>query len=281
MRKLALFFETESGKRLKNLIIGLGAAVVMMGALFKLQHWPGAGAMLIVGLSVEAFIFALQGILPPHKDYYWEKLYPELDVSPEVEEAKAGHHEKPVKGSITKQLDEMLEEAQIETEMIQRLGKNLEKLGTNIEKLGEVSDAAAATGEYSARTKEASAALAQMKEAYAGATDAIQSLTSATSETRNYHEQVQAVSKNLSALNSMYELELQDANNHLKAMNKFYGSLVDAMNNMTESVEDTRKYKEEISTLSKNLSSLNRVYGNMLSAMSAGGVNVGGHQGNA
>jgi len=73
MKKLAHFFEQESGKRVKNIIIGLGASVVLMGALFKLQHWPYAGTMLIIGMCTEAFIFALLGLLPPHADYYWEK----------------------------------------------------------------------------------------------------------------------------------------------------------------------------------------------------------------
>ena len=88
MKKVVEFFETERGKRVKNLIIGVGASVVLLGALFKLQHWEGAGSMLIIGMSVEAFIFALLGILPPHKDYYWEKLYPELDLAPDEEELK-------------------------------------------------------------------------------------------------------------------------------------------------------------------------------------------------
>ena len=86
MKGLALFFESETGQRIKNVIIGVGAAVVMMGALFKLQSWPGASIMLIAGLSVEAFIFLLQGILPPHANYYWEKFYPGLDVHPHLDE---------------------------------------------------------------------------------------------------------------------------------------------------------------------------------------------------
>ena len=87
MRKIVIFFETERGKRIKNAIIGLGASVVLLGALFKIMHWPGAGPMLIAGMITEAFIFFFQGvILPPHKDYYWEKIFPGLDVSPEVEE---------------------------------------------------------------------------------------------------------------------------------------------------------------------------------------------------
>lgn len=277
MNKLALFFESNSGKRVKNAIIGIGAAVVMMGALFKLQHWPYAGVMLICGLSTEAFIFALQGILPPHKDYYWEKLYPDLDVSPEVEEEKGGGVEgEQVKGSVTKQLDEMLEEANVETEAIQRLGKNLEKLGTNIEQLSDLSDAANATSDYSEKTKQAAQTLEEMKNAYSEATKSASELSSATSDTKEYHTQIQAISKNLSALNAMYESELEDTNNHLKTMNQFYDNLEAAMSNISESVDDSRRYKEEVAQLSQNLSQLNRIYGNMLTAMS--GSNAGGQQ---
>ena len=81
-------FESDRFKRIKNLIIGVGASVVLVGALFKILHWEGADIMLMVGMFTEAFIFLLLGVLPPHKDYYWEKIYPDLDIAPEVEEAK-------------------------------------------------------------------------------------------------------------------------------------------------------------------------------------------------
>ena len=61
-----------------------------MGALFKIQHWPGAGIMLTVGMCTEAFIFALLGLLPPHKDYYWERFYPNIDENPHVEAYRKG-----------------------------------------------------------------------------------------------------------------------------------------------------------------------------------------------
>lgn len=75
---MSSFVKSKSFKYAKNLIIGVGAAVVLMGALFKLQSWPYASEMLIVGLSVEALIFLMLGVLGPDKDYYWEKLYPGL-----------------------------------------------------------------------------------------------------------------------------------------------------------------------------------------------------------
>ncbi len=270
MKQLSLFFETQKGKRIKNIIIGVGAAVVLLGALFKLQHWPGAGGMLTLGLCTEAFIFTLQGILPPHKDYYWEKMYPDLDISPEEEEslAQAGAASK---GSITQQLDEMLDEAKVEKETISRLGKNLERLNTSVESIGDMSDSAAYTSEYADKARAASSALGKMTDAYGNATQAVSALAGASTATAAYHEQVQQLSKNLATLNSMYELELQDTNNHLKAMNKFYGGLTDAMNNLNESLEDAQAYKQEIGKLAKNLRTLNNVYGNMLTAMSVPG----------
>jgi gliding motility-associated protein GldL len=238
MKGFVHFFETEKGKRLKNLIVGLGASVVLMGALFKLMSWPGAGGMLTAGLTVEALIFALFGILPPHKDYYWEKIYPELDVSPadeeEMKKAKGG------KKSITEELDSMLEKSKVESSLIQRLGTNLEKFSGNIEKMTEVANVASSTNEYTAKTKEATAALDQMKTAYSNATGAVNSLAATTGEFKHYQEQIQSVSKNLAALNSLYENELNGVTGNLKSLNK-------------------------------NLTGLNTVYGNMLSAMGVKG----------
>ena len=266
MRKLVIFFESETGKRVKNMIIGLGAAIVMMGALFKLESWPGASIMLVIGLSVEAFIFALQGILPPHKDYYWEKIYPDLEISPDVEGEgereglRSGH-------SITEQLDEMLESANVESRLIERLGENLGKLGDNVEKLAELGDVTLATNEYSSKAREATRALEQMKDAYTGATESIRVLAGSTSDAQDFHTQMQLVTKNLSSLNSIYEVELQDASTHLTAINKFYGTLASASETLGSSVNDAKVYKEQIGVLAKNLSALNTVYGNMLSAM--------------
>src|ERR1700760_4005209 len=90
MNAIALFFETPRGKYINNFIIGIGASVVLLGALFKIQHWPGAGIMLTCGMMTEVFIFALIGILPPHKDYYWERYYPNLDENPHLEAYRKG-----------------------------------------------------------------------------------------------------------------------------------------------------------------------------------------------
>jgi gliding motility-associated protein GldL len=90
MNPIHYFFETDGGKYIKNLIIGLGASVVLMGALFKIQHWPGASVMLTSGMITEAVIFAMLGLLPPHHDYYWERFYPNITENPHVEAKRKG-----------------------------------------------------------------------------------------------------------------------------------------------------------------------------------------------
>ncbi|RYD58228.1 MAG: gliding motility protein GldL [Sphingobacteriales bacterium] len=269
MNSIALFFETNAGKYIKNLIIGLGAAVVLMGALFKLQHWPGAGVMLTAGMLTEAFIFALLGLLPPHKDYYWERFYPGITENPHVEAYRkgGGKIDHAPKGSPSASLDKMMEDAQINPANIRKLGENFQRFGVVVDQIKDISDVTSATTEYSQSAREAANALGEMKNTFVGASNTMASFNNAAEDTAKFHEQVTVLSRNLGTLNQIYEVELQDANSHLKAMNKFYSNLVSASDAMASSAQDAVSTKEQIALLSKNLTTLNQIYGNMLSAM--------------
>jgi gliding motility-associated protein GldL len=277
MRSLALFFETTRGKYIKNFIIGIGAAVVLIGALAKLEHWWWASYALIVGMCTEAFIFAMLGILPPHKDYYWERYYPDIDKNPHVEAYKKGKKFEPLPiagiggsgsgSSSTAAMDKMLEEANMNPANIMKLSENFQKFNTTVDQVKDMSSMASATNEYAAKAKEATTALSEMKDTFTGASTTLASFNNAATETGKFHEQVTVLTKNLGSLNQIYEVELQDANNHLKAMNKFYSNLVNASDAMQSSVEDANRAKDQMGVLAGNLSSLNQVYGNMLSAM--------------
>jgi len=276
MRSIGLFFETKTGKYIKNLIIGLGASVVLIGALAKLQHWSWAGPALIVGMSTEAFIFAILGLLPPARDYYWEKYYPGLDENPHVEAYKKGikFQPTPISGigggagsSSTAHIDKMLDEANMNPANIKKLSDNFMKFSETVNQVKDITHVASATNEYAAKAKEASTALGQMKDTFIGATSTLAAFNNAADETAKFHNQVTTLTKNLGSLNQIYEVELQDANNHLKAMNKFYSNLVNASEAMQDSADDANKAKEQIGLLAKNLGTLNQVYGNMLTAM--------------
>jgi gliding motility-associated protein GldL len=262
---------SKGWKKFMSKLYGFGAAVVIVGALFKIQHWPGAGPMLIAGLSTEALIFIFSAFEPIHEDPNWELVYPELALGHSDE---LDHEALPAAGrggrggsGITEELDRMLEEAKIDGELLERLGDGMRTLGENAAQLKGVTTAAAATDSYVDSLQAASDKVASLSEAYERASVAISGMTSSQEEGQSFGEQIQKVSKNLAALNNVYELQLKGSSAHLEATEKFQSQVMDMMQNLSDSVEDTRLYKENMSMLSKNLTDLNAVYGNMLKAM--------------
>jgi gliding motility-associated protein GldL len=248
-------------------IYGIGAAIVIIGALFKIMHWPYANPMLIVGLGTEAIIFFLSAFQPVSKDLDWARVYPEL-----AEDYNGPKRKVPAiqsGPSVTDDLDKMLRDANVTPATINSLGQGLNRLSETTAQMADLSDATVATKEYTTKVRSAASSLEKINTAYASTVEAVSQMAGATANAREYHEQVQNVTKNLGALNAVYEMELQDANNHLKSMNKFYGSLALAMDNLTDATKDTEQFKNEVGRLTQNLHSLNTVYGNMLNAMRA------------
>lgn len=256
------------GKKWKSFmakLYGFGAAIVIIGAMFKIMHWPGAGPMLVIGLSTEAVIFFFSAFEPPHEEIDWSLVYPELAGmhGEEVEHKKIEED----KGSLTEQLDTMLEDAKIGPELMASLGEGLRSLSDQAEKLNNITDASVATNDYVSSVKSAAKNVDNLSESYSKAAESLNGLSLSQDESSSFGEQISKVSKNLSALNASYELQLQGSSEHLNATSKFYGGLEDLLKNLNESVDDTKKYKEQIAQLSSNLESLNTVYGNMLTAM--------------
>lgn len=199
------FLKTKGFKYLKNLFIGIGASVVLMGALFKLESWEGASTMLIIGLSVEALIFLFLGLIGPEPDYYWDKLYPGLsnydsNMTPLIAGAAAGGNST----AVTPLNGEVVEH---------QLGGMLTEL--------------------------------------------------------------QTMSKSLSSLKALQEVDFSGTSDQIKTMSNFYSKLNEAMADLADSLEDTKNYKDQLSTLNQNIgdlnstySQLNNVYGNVIAAMS-------------
>jgi len=255
------------GKGFKNFmakLYGWGAAVVILGALFKIQHWEGAGLMLTVGLLTEAVIFFFSAFEPPHEDVDWSLVYPELAGMHEPGHDK---HKKKKIDPIAQELDKLLTEAKIGPDLIASLGTGMKTLGENAARMSDLSSASVATDDYVKNVQTASKSVGSLAGAYDKATQAMNSLSTSSDDVKVYNDQVSSAGKNLAALNAIYELQLQDSNKHLKETSKFYDGINELMSNLNSSVEDTKRYKDEVNKLAKNLSSLNTVYGNMLSAM--------------
>ena len=193
-------------------LYGWGAALVIIGALFKIEHLPGASIMLIIGLTTEAIIFFFSAFEKPHVETDWSLVYPELA---HMEDANA------VKRP-AQQLDDALAKAKIDNELVESLNEGLRSFGESAKQLNETISAASGISEY--------------------------------------NSQIQEGVKNMNAMNSLYELQLQASNQQMEATTLF-------LQNLQSSVEDSKKFQEQVSSLAENLEQLNEVYGNMLTAM--------------
>ncbi len=248
---------SKSTERIVNVIVCMGAAIVIFGAWQKITHQPLADFFLTAGLITEAVIFVVYAFLPPPGS--------EMHAIAEALPKMAGNSNSG--NPALAKMDKMLQEAEITPANLSKLSEGFKKLGSQVDNIADVSQVVKSTSDYVAKTKETTAALDSMKNAYSGAATTLSHFNAAADGTKQFHEQVQVLTKNLGSLNAIYELELQDTNNHLKAMNSFYGNMAAASQTMQNSVDDAKKAHEQIAKLAGNLSSLNSVYGNMLVAM--------------
>ena len=247
-------------------VYGIGAAIVIVGAMFKILHLPGAGEMLGIGLTTEAIIFFLSAFEPRHKEPDWAKVYPELADDydgPSKRRAVAA----PANKGASAQMDKMLADAKVGPDLIKSLGDGMKNLAVSARKMSDLSDAAVATNDYASNVKSASKSLSEMNKSYASTMTAMSAMADATKDAKAYHGQVQNVTKSLGALNALYEMELKDSQNHTKALNKFYSNLTTALEGMAETGKETAEFQKELNKLTTNVASLNKVYGNMLTAM--------------
>lgn len=252
-------------------VISIGATVVIIGLLFKIEHLPFASTFIRIGLGTEALLFLILGLQREEKEVDWVRVYPELDESFSGELPKASAPKQQVIAgngfSNTAALDKMMSDAKIGPELISSLGEGLRTFGDKVNAISRVTDAGDATIAFTNKVKQATASYDNLSISFEKASANLAEMANSNTDSKAYHDQVTNLAKNLSSLNAVYELELQDSSAHLKAMNSFYKNLSLTMNNFNESLDDSKQFKDEVGRLAKNLASLNSVYGNMLTAM--------------
>ena len=269
-------------------LYGIGAAVVILGALFKINHYPGANLMLIIGLGTEALIFFFSAFEPPHIEPDWSLVHPELAGMYHGDgksAAKAAKGAKAVGLTPTQELDNMLENAKIGPELLESLGKGMRSLSENASKMSDLSSAAVATNDYTRNLGNAAKSVNELSLSVARANESTGQLASAYQQTaqslaktvenfdfsgldnKTYADQLQKIGNNLAALNSVYELQLKNSNAHLEDTSKLHSGISQYLSTLTGSGEDMGKYRQEMDALTKKVAALNNVYGNMLAAM--------------
>jgi len=279
---LSEFVHTSKWKAFMSKLYGWGASVVILGALFKIQHYPMAGLFLAVGLITEAVIFFFSAFEPLKEEPDWKLVYPQLDPNYSGEEvgfaAVGGGGGGYGGGAGLSQFDKMLSNAGITPEVFDRLSQGLKKLTETTNNLNSMGDLAVTTNEYAGTIRKANESLMNLS-------DSVTQTARSMSETGNvyqaigessktietggkaYNEKLESLNKNLSALNAAYELQLRGANDHVKSTEVIYKGIEGLMQDLSGSADDTKKYRDQVAKLNENLSSLNNVYGNMLAAM--------------
>lgn len=204
-------------KKVMGFLYGMGAAVVIVGALFKLMHWPGAGPMLVIGLLTEAAIFALSAFEPVEKDLDWSLVYPELAGGEAKAKDKKAENPAEAQGLLSQKLDAMLKEAKIDGELMASLGNSIKNFEGAAKSISPTVDAMAGQKKYA---EEMSTAAAQM--------EALNSL---------YKVQLESADKNAQANNEIAENaaklkeQMQSMTSNIASLNAVYGGMLSAMSN--------------------------------------------------
>ena len=272
-------------KTFMGYLYGWGAAVVIIGALFKIMHWPGANPMLIAGMGTETFIFIMSAFEPPHKEWDWSLVYPELagmieenHLEPVLDEDGnpiEGSQAAPVsKDPLTAKLDKMLEEANISPELIDRLGQGMQNLAESANSMNNMASVTAATDKFVSNMDGVAGQAGKLLESMQGAPESISTLSAIYRETAeslsgevSYVEEMKKMSASLSSINAMYEMQINNASAQMNLNKEFEEKMATMLTNFSDSADGITKYKEQVDALTRKVSELNNVYGNMLAAM--------------
>lgn len=337
---LASFVSSKGYKNLMAKLYGIGASIVIVGALFKIVHIQYANEMLFVGLITEAVIFFFSAFEPPHVEPDWSLVYPELagmyhDGTPLLPGARKSSK------TVSQDLDDMLSKAKIGPELIESLGNGMRKMSENVSNMSNVASASVATNDFVKNVTEAGKSAAELSGSYKKASDVLQqdasvvgelssniktasasagtlasvynevssaikkemtatetfsnSISTATDsanrlaekynisaemlsksaemlnfstlDSKAYNDQLQKISANLAALNTIYEVQLKSSNEQIETTNQLRSTVGTFLSSMNDSSANMTKYQQEIDQLTKRVSALNQVYGNMLTAM--------------
>ena len=275
---------SKTYKTFMGYLYGWGAAVVIIGALFKIMHWPGANIMLIAGMGTETVIFFLSAFEPPHKEWDWSLVYPELagmiDEASLTGEGAVDENGNPIEklpvssDPLTAKLDKMLEDANISPDLIDRLGQGMSNLAESANSMNNMASASVATDKFVSNMDGVANQANRLLESMQGAPEAVSTLSNIYRETAqsltgevSYAEEMKKMSASLSSINAMYEMQINNASSQITLNKEFEEKMGAMLNNFASSVEGVKKYKEQVDALTRKVSELNNVYGNMLAAM--------------
>ncbi|MBQ2025410.1 MAG: gliding motility protein GldL [Paludibacteraceae bacterium] len=272
------FLSSPKGKKLVGYAYGFGAAIVIVGALFKILHLPGASVVLTIGMGTEAILFALSAFEDPHKEYHWDLVFPQLEggeggpimgAAPAAPAAKSGNS-----------IDDIAQAGKLSESDVQKLNDGIRKLSETASQISDVTAAVAASSNYARNMNAASDAIgafaatqATLKTSsdslFASYKTVAESMANVASDAKGYMTEMQGITKNLSSINASYEMQVKAISEQAGIVNDVNDNLKKIQTAMDAASAETIAFKDQATKLTQQVSSLNNVYGNMLNAFGA------------
>lgn len=270
---------SPKGKKIVGYAYGFGAAIVIIGALFKILHLPGAAVVLTLGMGTEAILFALSAFEDPHKEYHWDLVFPQLEggeggpimgaAAPAPAASKAGNS-----------IDDIAQAGKLSESDVQKLNEGIRKLSETASQISDVTAAVSASANYAKNMNAASDAIASFAATqatlktssdslFASYKTVAESMANVATDAEGYMKEMQGITKNLSAINASYEMQVKSISSQAEIVEGVNANLNKIGSAMQAASAQTEQFKEQATKLTQQVSSLNNVYGNMLNAFGA------------
>ena len=272
------FLSSPKGKKMVGYAYGFGAAIVIVGALFKILHLPGASVVLTLGMGTEAILFALSAFEDPHKEYHWETVFPQLEGGEGG--AILGGAAAPAPSKAGNSIDDIANAGGLSQSDAQKLNEGIRKLSETANQIADVTAAVSASANYAKNMNAASDAIASFAATQASlktSSDSLfasyktvaESMANVASDAEGYMKEMQGITKNLSAINASYEMQVKSISAQTEIVESVNSNLNKIGSAMEAASAQTEQFKDQATKLTQQVSSLNNVYGNMLNAFGA------------
>ena len=272
------FLSSPKGKKIVGYAYGFGAAIVIVGALFKILHLPGASVVLTLGMGTEAILFALSAFEDPHKEYHWETVFPQLEGGEGG--AILGGAAAPAPSKAGNSIDDIANAGGLSQSDAQKLNEGIRKLSETANQIADVTAAVSASSNYARNMNAASDAIASFAATQASlktSSDSLfasyktvaESMANVASDAEGYMKEMQGITKNLSAINASYEMQVKSISAQAEIVEGVNANLNKIGSAMQAASAQTEQFKDQATKLTQQVSSLNNVYGNMLNAFGA------------
>lgn len=274
LSKFQKFLASKKYKTFMGYLYGWGASVVMIGAYFKLTHIQGADFMLALGLGIEALIFFMSAFEPQHMEYAWDNVFVELeedwDGVQKTQFATTGAAGKAAAATTDVEeamLSKMFEKMNVSEDTFKKLGRGIDKLAENAGQMADISNAMAATTNYANAMDRATKSISDFSNAYIQTNQKLSDSLGKLDFSALDANTIKKVASSMTSLNSIYELQLQGAEQTSAASKKLTETMNKYMDNLNASSQNAGQLNQQLTQLSQRLTALNNVYGGMLSAM--------------